>query len=413
MEIDTQFDLVIIGGGLVGASLACTLADTSLKVAVVEKHVHSELNYGSYDDRSVALAYGTRVLFENIGLWSSISKNAEKISSIHISQRGRLGVAQLDHQQLGVAALGYVIENRLLGQALYQRLQAASNIKIISPALVTGITQKNGQRLTAISLDNINMTIQSKLVIAADGAESSVRKWTVMETSEKDYQQTAIICNVTPEYPHNNIAYERFTDAGPLAFLPLPDFVAGEDVQSRCSVVWTVSPSQADSIMKLPDAEFLQQLQACFGLRLGTLQRTGQRTAYPLKLVQVKPGATERIALVGNAAHTLHPVAGQGFNLGVRDVMTLAELLLEAGLNGFDIGGQSILQRYQQARQRDYKRVIRSTDTLALLFTYRFKPVQLARSAGMLLLDVMPGVSTMLARRAMGLSGRMPRLNYD
>jgi 2-octaprenyl-6-methoxyphenol hydroxylase len=246
-------------------------------------------------------------------------------------------------------------------------------------------------------------TVTAQLVVAADGADSVLRERAGIASLQTDYGQTAIVSNVTPQLPHRNIAYERFTDSGPLALLPMSE--------GRCAVVWTVTSEQADTVMALDDAAFLEQLQERFGQRLGRLTHVGRRQAWPLCLLSAQCSVAERLALIGNAIHTLHPIAGQGFNLGARDVAALAEVIVDALRAGEDLGSARVLARYADWRRRDHANVTVFTDGLARLFTLPVPGLGLARSAGMLGLDLLPSAKRLLTRLTMGRSGRMPRLS--
>ena len=245
-------------------------------------------------------------------------------------------------------------------------------------------------------------TLSGRLIVAADGADSPLREHFGIGSTVSDYRQTAIVTNITPQLAHNNIAYERFTETGPLALLPM--------TEQRCAVVWTVASSQVEPIMALDDADFLAALQSRFGYRLGRLERVGRRQAWPLRLVQAKETVRERLALVGNAVHTLHPIAGQGFNLGARDVAVLAEVLVDAVSAGEDPGSLQVLQRYADWRARDHRNVTVFTDGLARLFSLPLPALGVARSAGMLAFDLLPPAKRLLTRMTMGRSGRIPRL---
>ena len=245
-------------------------------------------------------------------------------------------------------------------------------------------------------------TLSARLLVAADGVNSAIREQFGIDSRESDYKQTAIVTNITPQLPHRNIAYERFTETGPLALLPM--------TEQRCAVVWTVASEHADEVMALDDDAFLSRLQERFGYRLGSLQRPGLRQAWPLKLLQATESVRERLALVGNAAHTLHPIAGQGFNLGARDIAVLAEVLVEAVRNGQDPGALEVLDRYAAWRRADHQSVTVFTDGLARLFTLPLPALGMARSAGMLALDLLPPAKRLLTRMTMGRGGKTPRL---
>ena len=408
---DNHFDLIIIGGGLAGASLACALKDSSLKIAVVEAF---ELNTDSqpcYDDRTVALSYGSRCIFDAMGLWSSLAPHAEAINTIHISDRGHFGVSRLTREQEGVEALGYVLENRNIGQQLYAAINESQDIRLFCPAELKTLQQdakKSGGRVSVeILIDGKAQTLTAELLVAADGNNSQVMQLLNIGSSRKDYDQSALITNITPGKKHDNVAYERFTETGPLAFLPM--------TQNRCSVVWTLNPEQADYLYALDEADFLAQLQQRFGFRLGQFKKIGKRQIYPLFLQSASQMTQGRVAIIGNAAHSVHPVAGQGFNLALRDVALLAELIVDNKRVGDDIGSQSMLQQYVSLREEDINRVYRFTDVLVKTFSNSIPPLAHMRSLGLLMVDVLPDIKHQLALQSMGLAtgrgGRLSRLN--
>ena len=301
---DNPFDLIIIGGGLAGASLVCALKHSSLKIAVVEAYPVNADSQPSYDDRTVAFSYGSRCIFDSMGLWPSLQPYAEAIDTIHISDRGHFGVTRLTKQQEGVEALGYVMENRRIGIQLYEEMKAADNITLYCPANLTSLQQDVDQISVKIQVDSKPQTLTAKLLVAADGNNSQVIKLLAIGTSQKNYQQVALITNVTPGKKHNNVAYERFTDTGPLALLPMQN--------NRCSVVWALTQQQADDLYVMDEADFLLQLQERFGFRLGQFKKVGVRQLYPLFLQSATQMVHGRVAILGNAAHSVHPVAGQG-----------------------------------------------------------------------------------------------------
>ncbi len=397
-----DFDIVIVGGGMVGASMACALAASPLRIAVVEAFPLRSASQPSYDARAIALAHGSQRIFQALGLWPGLNDGVTPIERIHISDRGHFGITRLDHREEGVPALGYVIENRILGQSLASALARHDNIELICPARLEQLDIQAGQAILQLDGEQAPGRLSARLVIAADGANSKVRQLLGLEARHWDYGQTAIISTVTPEATHQHTAYERFTDSGPLALLPMSD--------NRCSLVYTVRDEDADALLQLDDAAFLERLQQRFGYRLGRFLRTAPRHAYPLKLMRVKQTVAPRVALIGNAAHTVHPVAGQGFNLGIRDVASLAEFIIQAQRQGRDIGELALLQDYQASRRADYRRVFAFTDGLARLFSNPLPPLKLARARGLLLTDLLPPVKHALARQAMGLHGRLPRL---
>ncbi len=414
--VDNHFDLIIIGGGLAGASLACALKNSTLKIALVEAFELNTDSQPSYDDRTVALSYGSRCIFDSMGLWSSLAPFAEAINTIHISDRGHFGVTRLSKEQEGVEALGYVLENRAIGQQLYADMadglsEKGDGITLFCPARLKTLQQDKQQVAVEILTGGESQKLSAKLLVAADGNNSQVMKLLAIGSSRQSYDQVALISNVTPGNKHNNVAYERFTDSGPLAFLPMQ--------KNRCSVVWTLGPQQADSLYALDEAHFLQQLQQRFGYRLGQLKKAGKRQIYPLFLQSATQMVHGRVALIGNAAHSVHPVAGQGFNLALRDVALLSELIVDSlpgsptdsGQTASDIGRQTMLQRYAELREDDIRRVYRFTDALVKTFSNNIAALAQLRSLSLLMVDVVPDIKHQLAAQSMGLSGRLSRLN--
>ena len=397
-----EFDLIIIGGGLAGASLACALKNTSLKIAVIEAFELLGDSQPSYDDRTVALSYGSRCIFDSMGLWSSLAYHSEAIDSIHISDRGHFGVTRLSKEQEGVEALGYVIENKRFGEQLYKTIDAASNITLFCPAQLTTLSQNDDQVTIEVLVGEAQQVLHGKLLVAADGNNSQVMQLLNIGSSRKDYNQVALIANITPGKKHNNVAYERFTDSGPLAFLPMQ--------KNRCSVVWTLSPEQADYLYAMEETDFLDQLQQRFGFRLGQLKKVGARHLYPLFLQSATQMVDGRVAIIGNAAHSVHPVAGQGFNLALRDVALLSELVVDAGRAVDDIGAQAMLQQYASMREQDIKQVYRFTDTLVRTFSNTITPIAHLRSLSLFIVDILPDIKHQLANQSMGLGGRLTRL---
>ncbi|MEE9597980.1 MAG: 2-octaprenyl-6-methoxyphenyl hydroxylase [Acidiferrobacterales bacterium] len=401
--MQNDYDIVIVGGGLVGMSLASALGRSGFRIAVVEAKEWQSPVAPNQEGRTLALAYGSRRIFEGMGLWSQIvAQGVTPIKRIHISDRGRFGITRLDATDAGIDALGYVVQTTALAAVLYHAVQDHESIDLISPAAMKDLV---------FSIDSVSITVQhanrerkvsARLLVGADGGRSRVRSLAGIGTHEVDYDQTAIVTIVTPEAPHDNVAYERFTDSGPLALLPMQD--------QRCTVVWSTHRQQADSIMAWDEAMFLQQLQERFGDRLGQFLKVGKRVAYPLVLARVDQDVRARLALVGNAAHTVHPVAGQGFNLGLRDVATLSQILVEAARDGRDIGDAHVVGKYLSWRQRDTRAVTAFTDGLIRLFSNSFMPVAVARNFGLMATDLLPPLKRFLIRRTSGLAGPLPRL---
>ena len=387
-QTQNEFDVLIVGGGMVGASLAIALRDQPLRMGMIEAGAWQVEDKPGYDDRSIALAWGSRRIFESMGVWQVMTSAATAIKTIHVSDRGHFGFTRLDARQQQVEALGYVITARAIGKVLTQQLLDQANVTLISPATVTNIDFDNTCANVTVDQEGQSRQLKTRLLVGADGVQSSVRELLSVETTMNDYGQTAVIANLTTEKPHHHVAFERFTNTGPMALLPLDN--------NRCALVWTVEKEQVDDVMSLDDDAFLQAVQKRFGYRLGKLIKVGKRDAYPLRLVRAQEQVRERLVLIGNAAHTLHPVAGQGFNLGLRDVATLAQVIAEARQMEKDIGSLPILNHYAEWRISDHNRVISFTDNLVKLFSNDFPPLSFARNVGLLMADVLPPVKKAL-----------------
>jgi 2-octaprenyl-6-methoxyphenol hydroxylase len=394
-----SYDIIIVGGGMVGASLAVTLLPLNLKVALIEATPLESAAQPSFDERTTALSNGSRNVLSGIGLWPQVAPQATPIRQIHVSDRGRFGFARIDAAQQGVEAMGYVLPNRVLGAALWERLRSHGGFELLCPAVVEDI--RPGDSDVRVQLQG-GTELNTRLLVAADGAHSMVRKALAITASIKDYGQTAVVAIVGTGKSHDHIAYERFTPEGPIAALP-----AGED---RCAIIWTLAPDAAREKLKLPDEAFLRELQEAFGFRLGRFLRVGKRGAYPLTLTEADERVGRRCAIIGNAAQGLHPIAGQGFNLGLRDVATLAEVIADALRDGADIGGDPMLQRYDEWRRRDRRGIIAFTDGLVRLFASPRPALRMARNVGLLLFDLAPPAKGALSRLSLGFGGRLPRL---
>ena len=389
-------DVAIAGGGMVGLSLAAAVARLPLDVVVIEPVAPAADEQPSFDARTTALSGGSRRVLEGIGAWGAVAAGATPIRRIHVSERGAFGTAILTAEEQGVASLGYTVENRLLGQSLRARVGELPRIRVRN-ARVAAVT--TGADAIHFQTD-LGETVVARLVVAADGAQSAVRAALGVCASVSEYGQQAVIAHVDTARFHDYTAYERFTPDGPIAVLPI-----GE---GRSAIVWSLSPDAARRALALDDREFLAELQAAFGLRLGRFTRVGRRQAYPLSLTQADRLTAPRAVILGNAAQSLHPVAGQGFNLALRDVALLAELLADAG--GSDLGDPALLERYASERAPDRRAVIRFTDALVRGFGLPLAPLRRARGHALLLFDLLRPVKHEFARSTMGLAGRQSRL---
>jgi 2-octaprenyl-6-methoxyphenol hydroxylase len=398
-------DVAVCGGGLVGATLALALAELALDVVLIEAHPYGTFGQPSFDDRTTALSNGSRRIFEALRVWPLLEREATAIRRIHVSDRGRFGFARLDAAEQGLSALGFVVVNRAIGAALWRRLEE-STVRILAPAKVRGMRPIDGrQRIECDLGQQGSAAVETKLAIAADGAQSALREAAGIGAQTWNYEQTALVTNVLAQRFHDHVAYERFTPSGPLALLPMSE--------GRLGLIWTFTADVAQSIAEANDAEFLARLQDAFGFRLGRFMRVGTRQLYPLALTRADAHIAERLAIVGNAAQTLHPIAGQGFNLGLRDAASLAEVLADGRAQqraAFDPGDGLWLERYREWRTTDRSNIVRFTDGLVRLFAQPFGPIKALRDVGMLAFDLMPAAKGALAQLSLGAAGRIPKL---
>lgn len=391
---------------MIGTSLGLALAPLNLKIAVVEAVARAAVQQPSFDDRSTALSRSSQRMFAAMGLWPEIVAASTPIKSIHVSEKGRFGFSHIDAAQQKVEALGYVVINRVLGQVLQDTLAEVDGLDLICPGTITALDSTDNQVDVTIDAAGKPRLLSCKLLVAADGANSTVRDMIGISATRAEYGQWAVIGNVLPSMPPDNRAFERFTDTGPVAMLPVAD--------DRAGFVWVLSPDNAKKMLSLTDAEFTARLQDTFGYRLGRFSKVGKRAAYPLALTKANGLIARRSVVVGNAAHGLHPVAAQGFNLGMRDVAALCDCIADARAEqgvAFDCGDTAILENYAQWRRDDQSKVVRFTDGIVRLFADTRLPVRALRNLGMLAFDMIPGVRRVFAKHTMGLAGRLPRLS--
>ena len=396
-----SFDVAIVGGGMVGATLAVALAPLNLRVALIEAIPHNAAAQPSFDERTTALSNGSRRILETIGVWPAVNALATPIAKIHVSDQGRFGFARIDASEQGLAAMGYVLPNRALGSALWSRLPNAG-IKIFCPAEVSGLAANDEAVKIEIAEAGAKIAIDAKLIVAADGVQSVVRSAFGVAAEVRDYHQTAVITTVLPQRFHDNVAYERFTPEGPLALLPLDG--------GRCTLVLTLAKDAAQSALAWSDQEFLAEVQRRFGFRLGRFLKVGRRVPYPLSLTQSDRTSAPRCVIIGNAAQGLHPVAGMGFNLGLRDAACLAELIAENLASDADPGSAKLLSEYDAWRRADRGGVIAFTDGLVRLFSNPLSGVARLRNLGLLAFDLLPPAKSALSRLSTGGGGRVPKL---
>lgn len=397
---EQEFDVIIAGGAMTGATLALMLDRAfsgALSIAVVEPY-EVDSQHPGFDSRSIALSYGTAQILQRFDLWPDVAKMATAITHISVTDRGHAGMTDISAAQEKLDALGYVVELADIGQ-LYQRLIAESPaITWLCPERIARV--ERSQENVCVELQN-DHTIKAKLLVAADGALSECSQQLGLALDEHDFNQVALIANVGLTQRHLGRAFERFTTSGPLALLPMSD--------DRMSVVWCVEPEQAQRLLQLTESDFLQQLQEQFGWRLGKFDKVGQRVSYPLIMRSRQQTISHRFAVVGNAAQTLHPIAGQGFNLGIRDAVSLVESLLNSALVNeclSDIGAYSGLCHYQGRRHADRQQTMLMTSALVHLFSNQWLPTKLGRNVGLMISDTIPRIKQPLIRRTLGLVSR-------
>lgn len=412
----TDQNVLIVGGGHVGLSFALLLAHHGIASTLLEKmgyptiSPNDDSNRSHYlDSRNTALSRRTVQIYQEIGLWDELQSHACRIDAVQISEQGSFGRAQLNKDEEKVESFGQVMENAWLGRKLLLAAQQEPLIALIDHANVTAVAQKNDMVTLSFSYygkEEHEQQLQASVLVACDGRDSTVRQLLGIGTTTYDYQQTAIVGVVETDKPHGHVAIERFSPAGPLAVLPLtdPDGDGNDEYQTgyRRSVVW-VCPTGEENKYLEDDAHFLATLQKAFGERAGTFVTAGRRGAYPLTRVLADKQVDGRCVVMGNAAHTLHPVAGQGFNLCMRDAHVLAQMMSTQVLKGEDIGDTQLLKRYEKARQTDQKRVIRFCDAVVHGFTHPNPAIKLARNVALVAFDKLPNIKPLIANYAMGL----------
>jgi 2-octaprenyl-6-methoxyphenol hydroxylase len=402
--LPSDADMVIVGGGLVGLSLAAALGRAGLSVVVVDREAPGAAAGDAFDGRASAIAWGSAQALAGIGLWPRLVLQAEPIRDIRVSDGDSTLFVHYDHRDVGDHPLGYIVENRHIRRALYAFLAETPEVTLLAPAAVERLAA-DGHGVEARLVGG--HVIKARLAVACDGRNSPMREAAGIAVTRWDYPQTGIVCAITHEAPHRGIAHERFLSAGPFAVLPLPD---SEDGAHRSSIVWTERRELAPAMLELPDDEFSGEIQSRFGQALGRIRVAGRRWSYPLGLLQAGRYVAGRLALAGDAAHAIHPIAGQGLNLGLRDVAALAECMVDAFRLGLDIGGAEVLARYERWRRFDSLVLIAATDGLNRLFSTDLEPLRVARDLGLGLVDALPPVKRLFMRHAMGLVGELPRL---
>ena len=386
--------VIIVGGGMNGATLALAISHLTqgqLPVHLVEAVAPQTTNHPGFDSRAIALAQGTCQQLSRIGIWQAIAECATAIKTVHVSDRGHAGFVTLDAHDYRIDALGQVVELHDVGLRLFRLLQDAPGVTLHCPARVANVSRS--EEAVSVTLEN-GTTLEGQVLVAADGSRSAIATRFGVQWQQEPYGQVGVIANVSTAGAHNGRAFERFTQHGPLAMLPMS--------HGRCSLVWCHPQEKADEVLGWTDDRFCNELQKAFGWRLGRITHAGKRTVYPLSLTTASQCISHRVALVGNAAQTLHPIAGQGFNLGLRDVMSLAESLAQAWSEQKDVGGYAVLSHYQNRRRADKEATIGVTDGLVHLFANRWGPLVAGRNLGLMAMELFIPARDVLAQRTLG-----------
>jgi len=392
-------DVIINGGGLVGLALGCALGDAGLRVAVIDRDDPATMLDAPYDGRSSAIAWASQQALAMIGVWDHVATQAQALLDIRVSDGASPLFLHYDHRELDGQPFGYMVENRHMRQALHARAAETSTLELIAPQSATQISRlDNG---VSVQLSN-KRELQARLLVGAEGRLSPSREEAGIQVSGWSYHQVGIVCTVRHELPHQGIAQERFLPSGPFAILPL--------MGNRCSLVWTETDALAPVMMALDDDAFLAEIGKRFGDYLGELALEGPRWSYPLSLQIADRYIDQRLALAGDAAHGMHPIAGQGLNVGLRDVAALTEVLVDAARLGLDIGAPDVLERYQRWRRFDNATLLAVTDVLYRLFSNDVEPLHLARDIGLAAVNKMPDLKKLFMRHARGTVGKLPKL---
>lgn len=390
---------LIVGAGPVGATFALALAQAGVKSAIIDTCDPAQVLEKGFDGRTLAISHGSHLIFKALGLWEEILPFVEPIKKIHISQANHLGYVHYDEKDSNGLPMGYIIENRHLRRILFNAIFNKPLITCRIPHQVKSLDRH--PFFIEATLDH-QEKLKVPLIVAADGRNSITRQESGLKAHAWSYHQMALVGVLKTEFPHENIAFEHFLPSGPLALLPMQN--------NLCSFVWSVDKQYGQHLSTLSDQEFSERLQASFGDYLGTLELMGQRWSYPLEGILVPQLIAERLALIGDAAHVIHPVAGQGLNLGFRDAVTLAEVLVDAARVGMDIGSAQVLERYQRWRRFDVLTLTGVTDLLIRSFSNDSKLLGKLRMVGLRLTERLPAVKRVMTQHAMGLLGEKPRL---
>lgn len=394
-----DYDLAIVGGGIVGLTLACALKNSQLSVVLIEAKPYS---VAAAKGQAYAVHMLSSRIFQGIGVWDRILPQIETFRQVCLSDATHSGVVEFQPADLGTEVLGYVAEHQALLTPLQEFVQQCPNVKYLCPAEVTESQYQPDGVEISLNVEGKSQMIRTRLLVAADGARSRIRQNAGIKTRGWQYWQSCIVAFVKPEKPHNHTAYERFWSSGPFAILPLPG--------NRCRIVWTAPHEEAKALVALDDEQFLVQLSRRYGEHMGKLELEGDRFVFPVQLMQSDRYVLPRLALIGDTAHCCHPVGGQGLNMGIRDAAALAQVLQSAYEQGEDIGGLAVLKRYERWRKRENLTILGFTDLLDRMFSNNLLPVVMARRLGLLMLRKVHPVKRYALQLMTGLRGRLPEL---
>lgn len=399
---NSHYDIAIVGAGAVGGSLACALSQAGFSIALIEKTGASAAQQPAFDERHLGFSRSTQVTLQGLGLWPDMAVAAVSISRIHVSSRGRFGSVMIDAVDEGLEALGYVLPAREIGRVLHQAIAAQDNIKLFAPASLLSASSSPDRADIELQCDGETVAITADLLIGADGAESQVREQFAIKSTRWEYEQSAVIANVDVQSADTGLAFERFIDGGVIALLPRSE--------AGYAAVCSVDNAEANRLMTMQDSEFSAYISDCLGSHISTVNMVGKRNRFPLALVRAKEVVRDRLVLIGNAAHYIHPVAAQGFNLSMRDMAALTETLVKARREGQSIGDPTVLQSYANWRKQDERLMVAFTDGLIRLFTNPLLPIALLRQKGLLLLRYSPFLRKAFTRVVTGRVGKQAAL---
>lgn len=395
-------DVTIIGGGMVGLALGIALTQAGVNTCIIERENLDDQLVPEFDGRVSAISLGSIRVLSAIGAWNYMQDNAQPIHDIRVVDGYTTAHAHYNYKDVGKEPVGHMVENRHIRIGLVKRAREMNELKLLTSTKVKSITRESQKATVELEDGSI---ITSGLLVAADGKRSAVRAQAGITAREMGYNQTAIVCTIDHELPHEALALERFLPAGPFAALPMKG--------NRSAIVWSETPERAKNYMAMDKDAFDAEIAKRLGDYLGKISTTGKRFSYPLFLVLASRYTDTRLALAGDAAHGIHPVAGQGVNVGFRDVAVLAELIEQAKKSGLDVGSESLLKHYERWRRFDISSMSAVTDGITRLFSNDIMPVRLMRDAGLRLVNRIPPLKRLFMRHAMGLLGDIPPLMQE